>query len=445
MRITRNSRLLMTAIVLLTLGIAGCGSSQSVNRSDSDAVSVVQKKYKITFWKWIPSPDQMPKLERAFEQLNPDIDLVVKHIGESGAFFQKLAVGLASGNGPDVIAMQVGANANQFKSYLEPLRPYAERTWGTEWRSKFLDIALKQAAFSGEDYYVLPGGMTVAPIILYNDKLFQKHGLQPPTTYDDLTHIVAVLSKAEPGMFRGIGIGAKEGWACRDVFMAIAGQVAPGSVYQAEQGLLPWTDPLLVESFRWWQRMFAEGIFSTDAFHHSVYPDAFRQFNSGKQAMVSLGSWQLSSMTRQSAGMLYDPPRFGMFPLPQLIEAGKRNVTATVDIAWGMNKDSRNKGAVWRFIQFMTVGEGQQMWTEMLQVLPSASEVRVDEEWMYGTVEKEALRMTLEYLNKGVSGPRELQESDVQQSLFLVLQALAFGSITPDEAAYQMQQSFEKG
>ncbi|MFC5652570.1 ABC transporter substrate-binding protein [Paenibacillus solisilvae] len=439
-----NIRKGMTVGLLLTCLLTGCGGPGS-DAANNQAAQPGVNKQKITFWKWIPTQPQMKDLEEEFERLNPDIDLVVKHIGESEAYFQKLAVGLASGSGPDIIAMQVGANANLFKSFLEPLLPYAEKTWGPGWESRFVDIALEQSRYSGADYRVIPGGLSVTPMILYNERIFQLYKLKPPKTYEELKHILQVLHREEPTLTPGIGIGAKDGWACRDVFLAIAGQVAPGVVNLAEHGRLPWTDARLVEAFRWWKQLVDDGIFMKDALQYPVYPQILNEFNNGRLAMMSLGSWHLGSMTRLTAGSSYDAPSRGMFPLPQLVPEGRRNVTVTVDLAWGMNNRSKHKEAVWRFIAFMALGEGQHMWTqEMLQLLPSAANVKVDEGIMNGTSERDALRMTVDYLEHEVSGSRELRESDQQQTLYGVLQALAADGITPEEAAASMQETYEK-
>lgn len=430
---------------LLILSSACDSAPTDLNRlPEQDGADMPNEK--VVLWKWIPNGDQMRDLEISFEQQNPDIDLVVQHIGESEAYFQKLSVGLASGNGPDIIAMQVGANANKYKSFLEPLRPYAEKSWGPDWKSRFHKLALEQSAYSGEDYRVLPGGITITPLIFYNRSIFESLNLEEPRTYDELLHVISAIRKSDPALQNGIGIGGKEGWACRDIFMAIAGQIAPGKVYRAEQGLVPWTDPDLVESFRWWRQMFEDGIFDSQALERALYPYAYHDFNRGTLAMLSMGSWQLSVMTRQAVSGFYNPNRFGLFPLPQLTEGTRRTATATVDVAWAMNRDSKHKEAVWKFIEFMTTGEGQRVWSNSLQVLPSATGVQVDRKVMAGQMEEKALATVLDYYTeRGIAGTRELTNSDVQQKLFEVLQALAAKGITPIEAAKQMQQVMDRG
>ncbi|GLX66060.1 ABC transporter substrate-binding protein [Paenibacillus glycanilyticus] len=436
---------------LLTLSLAGsllagCGSSNNgepAANGGASSDSGAKGKTKITFWKWIPTEGQMPELEAAFEKENPDIDLEVTHVGESGAYFQKLSAGLAGGEGPDVIAMQVGANANQYKEFLEPLAPYAEKEWGADWKSNFLDVALEQAAYSGDDFRVLPGGMTATPVILYNATMFEKYGLQVPKTLDELNNVIQVLKEKEPGVIPGVGIGAKDGWTDRDVFMGIVNEIAPGKVYDAQEGKIPWTDPDIVKAFQVWGDLFKNGVFSDGAMGQSPYPNVSDSFTKGKSSMFSIGTWHLSGFTKVAHDQMVkdktitEDTHWGMFPFPNL-SGGKQNMVATVDIAWGMNADSKHKDAVWKFIKFMAAGEGQKLWTNTLQVLPSQKGVQVTAE-MAGKTEEQSLQTVTDFMSNNISGARELKYPELQNALFDALQAVALGGKTPEKVAEDIE------
>ena len=60
-------------------------------------------------------------------------------------------------------------------------------------------------------------------------------------------------------------IGAGDGWIRRDVFMQLIHNVAPGLIYQAEAGDVPWTDARFVEAMQAWKNMFNDGIFQDGA------------------------------------------------------------------------------------------------------------------------------------------------------------------------------------
>ncbi|SFT15060.1 ABC transporter substrate-binding protein [Paenibacillus sp. BC26] len=419
------------------------GTNNAASTNNAGTSSEPTEKTKISFWKWIPTEGQMPELEAAFEKENPDIDLEVTHVGESGAYFQKLSAGLAGGEGPDVIAMQVGANANQYKEFLEPLAPFAEQEWGSDWKSNFLDVALEQAAYSGDDFRVLPGGMTATPVIMYNATMFQKHGLQVPKTLDELNNVIKVLKEKEPGNIAGVGIGAKDGWTDRDVFMGIVNEIAPGKVYEAQEGKLAWTDPGIVEAFKVWGDLFKNGVFSEGSMGQSPYPNVNDNFTKGKLGMFSIGTWHLSGLTKVAHDQMVkdkvitEDTHWGMFPFPPL-SGGEQNMVATVDIAWGMNAESKHKEAVWKFIKFMAAGEGQKLWTNTLQVLPSQKGVEVTAE-MAGDTEKESLKTVSEFMSSHISGARELKYPELQNGLFDALQAVALGGKTPEKAAEDLE------
>ncbi|PLT46465.1 N-Acetyl-D-glucosamine ABC transport system, sugar-binding protein [Paenibacillus pasadenensis] len=426
-------RLAAAAAVLLA-SCAGCGGLLPA----STEFKSEPERTQLTLWKWVPTPSQMVEIEREFERQHPDIDLVVKHIGNADAYRQKLAVGLAGGKGPDILAVQVGASANRFKPFLEPLASYAMREWGAEWRSLFSKLALDQSRFSGDGFVVLPGGLTVTPLIYYDQQRFQDAGVKPPATYEELKEAVKRLRTAFPDLTPGIGIGGKNGWALRDVFLSIAGQLAPGQLEAAQAGETAWTDEALVDSFRWLKKMFDDGVFIENSLDYSLVPDLSEKFLGNELAMLSSGSWGLSGMTREAAGT-YNPHRVGVFPLPALEPGREANVAATVDVAWAMNRDSAHKDAAWAFIAFMTMGTGQQIWADTLQVLPAARHVEVDSGAMYGPLEQDALRLTQTMLAGQVAGARELEDDDVQERLYRVLQALVAGSLAPEEAAARME------
>jgi raffinose/stachyose/melibiose transport system substrate-binding protein len=405
--------------------------------------NTVQGKIKLTVWKWVPTEDsnQMPALKRAFENENPDIELVVNHIGEANTYLQKLPAALLSGNGPDVVALQVGAMANDYKQFLEPLKPYAEKEWGQAWRSKFLDEAIKQCAYSGDDFYILPGGMTITPAIFYNVDIFEKHGLNPPDTMEDLKKIIETLKVKEPGLIPGVGFGGKDDWAYRDLFMAIANQIAPGKIYKAEMGEIPWEDKDIVRSFREWKNIFSSDIFIHNSWLYNSYPEVQEMFIVRKIAMFSTGSWQWSASTSDLAQSDNNRFRFGMFAYPSLDKNLKRQVVSTVDVGWGMNKkilEGKKKDAAWKFIAFMTAGSGQEIWTESLQVLPAVRDLKVNA----NSVIKRDIEMTMEYL-KNSAGRREFKLPEVKSLISEALQIMVLEDKSPEEICRELQQGLK--
>lgn len=408
----------------------------------------------ITFWKWIPTEDaaQMPALAEAFAAAYPEVNLEITHVGESDSFFQKLSAGLPAGEGPTVIAMQVGARANQYKEFMEPLAPFAEKAWGENWKDMFLGAALDQCAYSGEEMYVLPGGMTATPLIEYNAEMFKEAGIEEvPTTREEMMDVIAKLTETFPNHIPGVAIGAKEGWTCRDAFMGIMNQVAPGKIYEAQEGNASFTDPEFIEALTIWKSLFDDGFFAPGSLGVALYPDINEAFLLGGEgnsyAMIHCGTWHGGVLTKTGLETgLTEGTRnvqdMGFMLLPAVVDGAEQSMQVTVDIAWGMNADATDeeKEAAWKFIEFMTVGEGQTIWANTLQVLPSANDVDLTKAYgdMIGEIQEEALKVAEDGIANGEYA-RELRYSEIANALNDALQAVAAGTMTPEDAAASVE------
>ncbi len=454
-----------TLAAIMVAGIVGCAPKKADESSTSNSTaqttatesSTAGGTTKISFWKWIPVEGlQMDSLMAAWEKQYPNITLDVTHVGESEAHFQKLSAALAAGEGPTVLALQVGAKANQYKEFSEPLRPYAEKKWGADWESKFLEAALEQCRYSGDNYTVLPGGMTATPVIQYNATALRKLGFdKAPETMEDVYKIIE-KSKSDPNIIPGVGIGAKEGWTCRDVYMGIINQLAPGKIYEAQEGKAKFTDPEFIESFKIWQDLFTSGFFAKGSLGVSLYPDINDAFSlagtNGKKyyIMENCGSWHASGLIKASVEdgiknkIRIADMNTGFFTLPAVKEGLKPNMVVTVDVAWGINTaaSQAEKDAAFEFVSWMAAGDGQTIWCNTLQVLPSAKGIDLSKAKsdMYGEDEKKALEMAQNYIENN-AGARELRYAEIANALNDALVAVAGGAMTPEQACDSLEKA----
>lgn len=417
------------------------------------------KEITISMWKWIPVEGvQMDAIMEAWNEEHPEIHLDVVNAGSSEDVFQKYSSALPAGEGPTIMGMQVGSRANQFKDFCEPLAAYAEDKWGENWEDLFLDTALEQCRWSGDDYTVLPGGMTAAPVIEYNVNAFEKLGFtEPPKTMDELYEIIE-KTKEDGQMIPGIGLGAKDGYTCRDIFMGIVNQMAPGKIYEAINGEKSFTDEEFVEAMNIWKEMWDKGLFADGSLGTSLYPDLNDNFmkagidNANYYTMISCGTWHGSSMTKKQIedfaeqGACDPEIRLGAFPLPPVKEGCESNMVATVDVAWAINKDAteEEKTAAFEFIAWMTAGKGQEVFSNTLQVLPAAKDISIEAglEDLNGETEKAAVEMFQSYVESNV-GAREIPYPDIANALNDALQGVASGVMTSEEALQTVQTASE--
>lgn len=438
--------------LLLAGMMIGC-TTNGVYAEKNDASQ--DEEITISLWKWIPVEGlQMDTVKEAWEEDHPNIHLEIYNNGSSEELFQKYASALPAGEGPTVMGMQVGARANQFKDFLEPLAPYAEEKWGEDWESMFLDTALEQCRWSGDDYVVLPGGMTGAPIIQYNVNAFEELGItETPKTLDELYDIIE-KTKANGQMIPGIGIGAKDGYTCRDVYMSIINQIAPGKIYEAINGETSFTDDEFVEAMNIWKEMWDNGLFADGSLGTSLYPDIYDNFEkagtdgNNYYNMISCGTWHASSMTKAQVeayaeqGTCDPDLRTGAFLLPPVKEGCESNLVATVDVAWAINKNATEaeKKAAFEFIAWMAAGRGQEVFSNTLQVLPAAKNISIEKGLsdMNGDTETEAVEMFQTYVENNV-GAREIVYPDIANAMNDALQGVASGVMTPEDALATIQ------
>lgn len=413
----------------MALGTAACGSSNNSNDasgSASPSSSSGGDQETVTFWSWVPTDSQSQKVIAEFEKENPNIKVDYWR-GEQSDYEKKLQVAIAAGEGPDLMGMQVGGMLNQYASQLEPLQPMADQNWGTGWESKFVPSAIAQSKAKDGSLVTLPLNLTGQEFVLYNKAIFDKVGITaPPKTYDEWLQDNA---KITAGGYVPVAMGAKDTWHDVDMFVALSNQFAPGKIYDAEQGKVPFTDQAFVETMTAWKKLFDDKVFQDGALGLSTYPDARDQyFYSGKAAMFLTGSWHvgfaLPGGEKDGTAIQNDPT--GMFLLPQIGPNPSRAV-ASVDTALAINKNSKHKEAAWKLLEFMTMGQGQQIMADFIQGSPAKIGVQVQtlDQFKFDS-EKDAVN-TVNAAVANAVGKRLLDYPDLNNAIGVAMQDVAAG------------------
>src|SRR5215213_2722516 len=141
-----RSNIFVFIVVLLVLGWAGLAAAQAPTQ--------------VTFWAWNPAgyenlDDGTPgPAQAAFEAAHPEIDLVVEAYSYPD-YLSQLQLNMASGTGPDLVALQAGALLNTYDEFLVDLAPLAEAEWGADWRERFFALGLDQTT-SEDGVFGLP-------------------------------------------------------------------------------------------------------------------------------------------------------------------------------------------------------------------------------------------------------------------------------------------------
>ncbi|WP_308164455.1 extracellular solute-binding protein [Agromyces sp. ISL-38] len=204
----------------------------------------------------------------------------------------------------------------------------------------------------------------------------------------------------------------------------------------------PWDSENLVAAAERWQSLFADGVFQGAATTVATYPNARDDyFLARKSVFFPTGSWHVGaalSTSPEVPGSAVEGDEIGFAVFPTVGEQGA-GVTSGVDFALAISADSspEKQEAAAKFVEFLAVGAGQQLWVNTLQGFPVAEGVTVELGDGESELAKRSVDLTTEslqsseYARKLLAPGRDSLEND----LGIVLQNIADGADPATELA----------
>lgn len=199
-----SRRLFLTTTGAVSLGVtlAACGGSDSGGSSASakqvsqaDIDKAMKTPTELTFWTWVPNIDKEVAL---FEAKYPAVKVKVVNAGQGTPQYTKLRTALKAGSGaPDMVQIEFQAIPTfTITNSLLDLRPYG----ASALKDKFVDWTWQQVSGSKGEVWAIP--QDTGPLgMLYRKDIFDKHGIQVPTTWDEFAAAARKLHKADPDVY----------------------------------------------------------------------------------------------------------------------------------------------------------------------------------------------------------------------------------------------------
>jgi raffinose/stachyose/melibiose transport system substrate-binding protein len=380
-----------------------------------------------------------------FNKQQPNIKIDYKFFQYTD-YVNALKLEMLSGSGPDIFFGQSGGFLKQYQEFTENLQPYATKTWGADWEKKFYPIGLSEIKETGK-IAGLPWMLLGAGYVWYNNTIFQKYNLTPPKTYAEFVKVAQTLKSNGVTPFVQ---GAKDNWINFDTYMAIANQIAPGKIYEAEVGKVAWTDPDLVSAMDQWKKLFDDGIMQAGALGIQQYPDANDLFVKGQAAMIIQGTWANANMTKttlatnkKTYGITQDF-EFLPFLFPDVNNDGQpATLTAGPDSIMLMNSNSKEKDAVWVFMQYLLSDAVQLNSHAKKGVIPAIQGIPLNPSDMSTEAQKAVLQTELKDFN-AAKGKREFAYPETQAALGTALQNVASGQTASKDALAEVEKASQK-
>lgn len=418
---------LTATLALSTLVIAGCGSGDDTSSSDGgsskDAVT-------IDFMHWGGDEtfegDYKERIE-TFEKDNPDIKVNVITVADD--YDTKLQTMIAGNEAPDVA--QVAENGSGFatKNAFIDLSDRIEKagidmdaTWGAA-----IDLYKNDDQIFG-----LPdrGGSS---ILYYNKDMFDEADLDYPDadwTLDDYYAAAEKLTNDEEGDAKRWGSTAGDYQLVWGNFLATNG----GGIMD-QDGTVIFDSPENLATLKDYNDAFQK--WNVD---YETGEDGVNRFQAGVVGMNMTGFWDIKS-NAEVEGLNY-----GIAPMPVGTEPTSWSTGSALTIS--SQSSDEEQEAAWKFIQYMTDEDAQQILGKGLNDCPANLKVLSSDEFLNQKVGTQDLdlssiataqeRVVIDGL---IAGPWYSEANDEARAK---IKEMLLGNLTPEETVTTVQTNLEK-
>ncbi|MFI6962742.1 ABC transporter substrate-binding protein [Streptomyces sp. NPDC050255] len=342
---THTTRRLLGALAVasaLALTATACGSDAEDGgggTAPKDVKSALEKGGKVTVWAWEPT---LKKVAENFEKKYPNVDVELVNAGTGDKQYTALQNAIAAGSGaPDVAQVEYYA-LGQFAiaKSVEDLSPYGAQKFG-----KTFTPGPWNAVTQDKAVYALP--MDSGPMaFFYNKKVFDKHHIEVPTTWDDYVEAARTLHKADPKIFITNDTG--DAGATTSLIWQAGGRPykTDGTNVTVDFG-----DAGTEKYTATWQKLLDEKLVAPI----SSWSDAwYKGLADGSLATLSIGAWMPANLTSGVAAASGD---WRVAPLPQWTKGDKASAE-NGGSSLAVPKAAKNKELAYAFTEFATTGAG---------------------------------------------------------------------------------------
>jgi raffinose/stachyose/melibiose transport system substrate-binding protein len=424
------------AITVAGLVVGACGSavpstSPSSVASPGTAVSAAPaastETVTLTFdsWRSDDAKQWTGQIIPAFQGSHPNIKIDYQPTA-AAEYDAALNTKLASNSAADLVACRAfdGGLALWKAGYLTDVSTVAGL-------KNYPDSAL--TAWRTDDQkttYCVPMGGSIHGFI-YNADIFDKLGLQPPTTQAEF---IAVLDKIkQDGHYTPLAIGTKDSWT--DGTMGYE-NIGP-NYWKGEDGrqaliagTAKFTDAQFVDPLK---ALAAWGPYLPKGSEGVAYEDAQTLFTLGKAAIYPAGSWEIVAFNEQAKFKL------GYFKDPLPAAGDQCYVNFHTDIGIGINSKTTHADAAKTFIDWVTTSDFANAYGNAVvgQVpLTNQSGVTLTDPLLAKFVKttqdcKTTIRLPYQFLSRGT--PSTTTEE------WNATAAVMQGKVTPEAAATKLQ------
>lgn len=333
-KIKKSVKLGLPFLALLG-SLTGCGSTGSGSNSNASS-----PKGPETLNLWMlnaASTPEVQKLASEWNKTHPNVQIKVTAVTkDTNAYFSKVSTAMASGSGPDILYMSAG----DLPQYVSSGIAYPVDQWLDKNKDDYYPNVLQSVELNGK-MYAFPKTLQLMALY-YNKTMFQKAGLQPPQTWDQM---LSDAKKLTTKNVYGLRVETAEGPYGNFEFYPFVWM--QGGNIISNDGKSVVVDQSTANALQLYRNIMQSGVankkLQTGGFD-------LTSFGQGKYAMALSGSWAVPMLDQKFPKLDY-----GVVPYP-VPKAGMKSSSDAGGWMWIVNSRSKDPVGAGNFMDWMTNG-----------------------------------------------------------------------------------------
>lgn len=325
--------------------LTGCGSDKT--KDGRTIVTMLQYK-----------PEAVSAFDEMAERFNASQDEIYLEIESPNDAMTVLKTRFVREDYPDIIG--IGGDIN-YSNFLDAnmFMDISDFDGISDIKPAYMDI-VKELEFIPQDgVHALPYVANCAGI-LYNKDMFEENGWEIPTTWSEFTALCDTIS--ESGVAYPLYMGYKDTWTCMAPWNALAvGLTPPDVCSQVNAGNTTFTEQYAEVA----EKEKALLQYAEPNPYAYSYNDACTAFARGESAMFPIGSYAVPQIQSVNPDINIDS-----FTFPANENAEDNVLNSGVDLLFAVMKESKNKEAVYKVLDFMLQDDTIQIYLDNQSAVP---------------------------------------------------------------------------
>ena len=317
--------MLLAAAMGSTVLLSGCGDPYD----GKTHIEIINYKQEAT--------EYFDALEDEFNATHDDIHLTIDSPNDASTILRTRFI---REDYPDIIG--IGGDIN-YSYYIdaEILADVSDYPGLADIKQSYLDIGEALEIVPTEGTYGVPYAANAAGV-LYNRDMFEEHGWEIPTTWDEL---IALCEEIQAEGILPLEFGFLDRWTCLAPWNALAVDLAPSDVCkQVNRGETTFT-----EEYREAAEKYIQLIeYGPDDPVAYSYNDACTAFARGEAAMYPIGSYAVPQILSVNPDMNIDS-----FVMPGSNDPEENTLNSGIDLQFCVTAACPNKEAAYEVLDFL--------------------------------------------------------------------------------------------